>query len=561
MNEGKDCTESRTGGGERLRQTEHALAEARSAYRRLLDHLPICVHEFDLDGTFEAINRAGVCMLGLQHEHEVVGRNFRDVVGQEAREHVEKVWRQALEGRRGEFEFVYHGPDGPRHFQSGFVPVRDDNGEVVRVLGVTSDVTERRRLQAELESHQRDLEKLVEQRTAELTRAQERAEAANRAKSQFLAVMSHEIRTPLHAITGFTNLLQETEPTGKRADWLARIDESADFLLTMVNNVLDLARIEAGELALNASDFRLGDVLDEVVSRYRGDAAARGIVIQVERDGVPDALRGDAAKLGQAIDNYVSNALKFSKQGTVWIRVSVGEDSGGGLLLRFEVDDQGIGIEPEKLANLFRVFEQIDASMTREYGGTGLGLAVTRHLAQLMGGDAGGTSAPGLGSTFWFTVRLERSAAVIGSEEPATAPAVGTESDRSGVRVLLAEDNEINRQVALAILATQGYEVDTAVNGREAVEKVCGGDFDLVLMDMRMPEMDGLEATRRIRAVPGMEQLPIVAMTANAFVEDRTACLDAGMNDFVAKPFKAQVLLSCIDGWLADRPPGAPDSV
>ncbi|MBK6998905.1 MAG: response regulator [Rhodoferax sp.] len=435
-------------------------------------------------------------------------------------------------------------------------PIRNAADQIIGVVLVFSDVTQKYKTEVELEQHRHHLETLVASRTTELAEAKKAAEAANTTKSAFLANMSHEIRTPLNAIIGLTNLLRRTLHTPQETERLAKIDTAGKHLLSLINDILDISKIEAGKLTLEASNFNLASTLDGVHSLITDAAKAKGLAIKmVVHEGVPPWLRGDSTRLRQALLNYVNNAVKFTEHGHVVLSAQLVEEHGDDLLLRFEVQDTGIGIAPEKLAELFLAFEQADVSTTRKYGGSGLGLTITKRLAQLMGGDAGVLSKEGQGSRFWFTARLQRGHGVL----PTTDQQGVTEDDESwlrkhhgDMRVLLAEDDLVNQEVALELLHCAGLDADVANDGREALEMVRAKPYDLILMDMQMPRMDGLDATRAIRLLAQGAKIPILAMTANAFTENRQACLEAGMNDFIVKPVETHIFYAMLRKWLAN---------
>ena len=441
---------------------------------------------------------------------------------------------------------------GKKVAADGFLIVADGRyrgvGHTQDVLRIMADI-HRAQSQRLALSHDR-LEDVVLERTQALVEARDAAQAANVAKSAFLANMSHEIRTPMNGILGMAHLLRRGGVTPKQAERLDTIDTSAQHLLAVLNDILDISKVEAGKLVLEEAPVAVDSLMANVSSILGERARAKNIRLLIEIDRLPPNLAGDPTRLQQALLNYATNAIKFTTTGSVTLRAIKLHETNESALLRFEVEDTGIGIAAEAISRLFSAFEQADNSTTRKYGGTGLGLVITRRLAELMGGEAGVESTPGVGSTFWFTARLQKKERRKAERTPQHIVGPDAEAELrqrySGNHILIVDDEPINREVAKIQLEDSDLVIDTAEDGAQAIAKAKMKAYAAILMDMQMPNVDGLEATRQIRLIPGYLNTPIIAMTANAFAEDKARCLEAGMNDFLIKPFVPDTLFATL---------------
>ncbi len=672
----------------RTRELRAALvgqAETEHFAQMITENQPTLLAYIDRELMLRFANRAYLDWFGAARA-AVMDRHIHDVFTPDSVPRQPELIARVLGGEAIEGPFDMRGAAGTLgHFWAYRLPDWHE-GQVRGYFFIATDVTELRQAEQRLQEFNHALQQLNE----ELVKARDHAEAAARAKGAFLANMSHEIRTPMNAIIGLTHLMRRDQPAGVDSDRLGRVADAARHLLSIINDILDLSKIESGKFQLEEADFALDALLASACDLVAEAAREKGLEIVIDTGDVPRMLRGDATRLSQALVNLLGNAVKFTERGTVSLVATLLERHGADLRLRFEVRDTGPGIAADRLPQLFQAFEQADSSTTRRFGGTGLGLAITRHLAKAMGGDAGAESVPGEGSTFWITVHLkalalapeaERKTALSGlhallvddvadarvamihmlrqlglrtdtavsgaealvmaraaeragdaydvvlvdwlmphmdgletvrrllAQTTGPAPAcmmvsVSTDermrqdalalgvtcllqkpvsystlhdhliglmveheppqhrvpldllsektlrAEHHGARVLLAEDNPVNQEVATTLLRLAALEVDVARTGVEAVAMATATDYALILMDMQMPELDGIEATRQLRAKARTATTPIIAMTANAYLEDRDACMAAGMNDYITKPVDPPLLYDMLARWL-----------
>ena len=526
------------------RRKDRELRALKDDLEATLSALPDLLFDIDLEGRIHAYHAAREDELAMPPE-AFLDHTLREIFPPETAEASMAALAEAQEhGLSRGTQVAIEMPDGMHWFELSVSRRATPPGTLSRFAVISRDVTEARQA--------RDLlEETVRSRTAELVVARDAAESASRAKSAFLANMSHEIRTPLNGILGMAYLIERSGLAQDQQARMHKLKQASDHLLSVINAVLELSKIEAGKFTLDEGPLNIDALVENVCSLVSDAARRKRIVLERDVGPVPVSLVGDATRLQQALLNYAGNAVKFTDRGRIVLRVRSLEERADDALIRFEVVDTGQGVEAAAIDRLFGAFEQADNTLTRGHGGTGLGLAITRKLAERMGGAAGATSTVGLGSTFWFTARLKKVAV---SHVPDVADAASAEATLRasfrGARVLLVDDEPFNREIAEELLRDAGLAVDTAEDGQVAIDRVAAERYDLVLMDMQMPRVDGLEATRRLRTMAAGANLPIIAMTANAFAEDRARCLEAGMNDFLPKPIDPDEVFSKLLEWL-----------
>ncbi len=543
-----------------LKRTQGELRESRNFAKRLSESNPGIIYIFDLESRQNIYTNASVEKI-LGYTPEEITAMGTELVSSIV--HPEDV---------GELVRYYqHFEDNPDDVLETEVRVRSKadkwkwltlrsvvfgrgkNGEIQQILGLGTDITPRKQSERRLIQQKQALESAIASAQA--------ADSANQAKSEFLANMSHEIRTPMNLIIGTSQLLARTDLTGRQQDLLEVLSRNGNTLLTLINDVLDLSKLEAHELRIEAKPFGLPEMLKTMVLNFKPSTEAKGLDLRLTTsDSLPQTVVGDSFRLQQVLRNLIGNAVKFTAEGYVELqvtRISAAVNvpsTSQNCYLRFSVQDTGIGIASDNMANLFEPFIQSDASSTRQYGGTGLGLTISRRIIELMDGRIDVDSTLDKGSTFWFEVPLSCSTDQEGGYmiAPADAPPENS-SSQSDIRILIAEDNPDNREVVVLLLEGLDYEnVETVTNGRELLERTAKEAYDMILMDCQMPELDGYEATRQLREQNSQNRdIPVIAMTANAMQGDREQCLAAGMNDYISKPLLMDELAETIERWAA----------
>jgi PAS domain S-box-containing protein len=543
------------------KRIEAELQEGHDLLHKLSKEIPGVLYQFKMspDGQFSVpfASKGAVDMFGISHEMVKQDASLIfEVVAAEARTaFIESIRHSAQTLQNWVEEFQVDMPGVGRRWRQGQArPELIEDGSVVW-YGFINDITERFESRRQLQQLNENLELHVLERTRELVVALDSAELAKRSRGQFLANVSHEIRTPMNAIMGMVYLLLQNHPSAQQRKYLEKVHQSGVHLLGIINDILDFSKIDAGKLQLDLQSVDLDQFLQQMVHMSEGKANEKGLRLTLDREpAVPRFIRCDALRLGQILINFLNNANKFTEQGHVTLRVAVLQDAAqpepaASVRLRFAVEDSGMGMNADQLTRLFQPFVQGDNSTTRKFGGTGLGLAISRELAGLMGGEVGALSDVDAGSTFWFACRFELTQAPLAM----AATDGAAEHDLAvlrGKRVLVVDDNEFNLDVACDLLTDTGMQVSTAGNGLPALELVHRQHFDIVLMDVQMPVMDGLEATRRIRLDAALASTVVLAMTANAGVEDRNLCLQAGMDEVLTKPIDPDKMFLALARWI-----------
>ncbi len=542
-----------------MKDSLEALQDSKDHYKRIVQAMTDYIYVVHMDSGVPAATEHGPgCMSITGYTSEEYAADpllWHSMICEEDKEAVINQAKKAINGEMPpplEHRLIHK--DGSVHcVKNTTIPRFNKQGNVIAYYGLISDITERKQAEGKLRQYHEHLEDLVKERTRELMSAKEEAEAANLAKSTFLANISHELRTPLTGIIGMAELLAELGE--EEAEMIESINTEANTLLGLITDILDFSKIETGKLELEEITFNIHKLIDSITMTAALKAKQAGLHFNVfKTHDMPDHLIGDPIRLRQILINLLDNAVKFTQRGKVSLKVDIIDESDESIKLCFEVCDTGIGIPKEKQAHIFDVFTQVDASTTRFYGGSGLGLAICRQIAEIMNGEIGVESEPGKGSTFYFSALFKKgmdSVSVCDVVKDAKIESRVCITDRNS-RILLVEDYPTNQQVVLRHLIRAGYEVDLAENGQEAVEKFREHDYDLILMDIQMPIMDGFEATKKIREsenTEGKQRTPIIAMTAHAIAGYADRCIEGGMDDYISKPVRKSGLLAMAAKW------------
>ncbi len=519
------------------KKNENMLKKYKTAFSATQDLISL----LDKNYRYVMVNESYLKAHNKRYE-DIVGRTVADLMGESVFEnHIKRNLDRCWKGEIINFDHWFNlAGYGKRYMSVNYSPFWDENKQqVTMIVAIARDITEQKRAEEEIRN------------------AREAAEAANRTKSSFLANMSHEIRTPMNSVINFARVLKDTPLTEEQKEYTEIIISSSNILLSLINDILDFSKIEAGKLEISKSGFLIKDITRDIEDILSARARKKGLDFTVNIDeGVPEKVYGDPVRIEQIILNFANNAVKFTPEGSVSIRISVDERTESEATICFSVSDTGIGIPGDKMNQLFNPFSQIDPSVTRKYGGTGLGLAISNQLSELMDGRIDVESVEGKGSCFRFTVTLQSvEETQLNSQHPPSKRFHGEfkktakRYSLSDLRILLAEDNNFNQKLLLALLSKYGPSMDVAETGTEVLEKLRNEDYDLVLMDIQMPEMDGIQATQAIRAGTSNIRnpaVPIIAMTAHAMKGDREKFIDAGMNDYVSKPIDPPLLIDII---------------
>jgi PAS domain S-box-containing protein len=513
-----------------------------SIFNNTLDFLSVFKVENN-DFYLESFNRSAKNSLGYSSS-QLVGRRLKDLLDASGGQNRLNFYQKCVAEKKSQiFEEEIEILAGMKYYSTTLVPIENSEGVVDRVAAISRDISVNKRVEAELR------------------KAKEAAEVANQSKSDFLASMSHELRTPLNVVLGTTQILAETPLTEEQSSFVQSIHRSGKILLNLIEDVLDVSKIEAGKVRLESVLFQVGEVVGEVLELFSMQAAEKSLSLQSRvGDGTDRVVIGDPARLRQILVNLVGNAIKFTDSGSVDVHVTVEESTDGKAIFHFSVVDTGVGIDEQDHEKLFKRFSQANSGNSRKYGGTGLGLMISKHLVSMMNGDIGFKSVKGKGTTFWFHIELPLSkhqykpqphalSSLISEKLPARVLSPGSETSKK-LKVLAIDDNQESLNVVAIFIDKMGHEVTTAASAPEAIELLTSRTFDLLFMDVQMPDIDGYEATRRIRQLPhACAQIPIIALTANAMTGDAERCFDAGMDDYITKPLNAQALKNLLGKW------------